>query len=88
MKIGARVENGAGEHRTTVTTNGASWPIDIPPKMPGDGSGVNGGELLFLALATCYCNDLYREAERGITVGGWKSRSTGCPGRRARRRPA
>jgi uncharacterized OsmC-like protein len=30
---------------------------------------VNGGELLFLALATCYCNDLYREAaRRGIAV--------------------
>jgi organic hydroperoxide reductase OsmC/OhrA len=29
----------------------------------------NGGELLFLALATCYCNDLYREAAaRGIRI--------------------
>jgi uncharacterized OsmC-like protein len=28
---------------------------------------VNGGELLMLALATCYCNDLFREAAlRGI----------------------
>jgi organic hydroperoxide reductase OsmC/OhrA len=25
---------------------------------------VNGGEFLMLALATCYCNDLYREASR------------------------
>jgi uncharacterized OsmC-like protein len=25
---------------------------------------LNGGELLFLALASCYCNDLYREARR------------------------
>jgi organic hydroperoxide reductase OsmC/OhrA len=30
---------------------------------------VNGGELLFVALATCYCNDIYREAaKRGIEV--------------------
>ena len=30
---------------------------------------MNGGELLFLALATCYCNDIYREAaRRGIEV--------------------
>ncbi len=30
---------------------------------------TNGGELLFAALATCYCNDLYREAaKRSITV--------------------
>jgi uncharacterized OsmC-like protein len=33
------------------------------------GSLANGGELLFLALATCYCNDVYREAaKRGIAV--------------------
>lgn len=25
---------------------------------------MNGGELLFLALATCYCNDLHREARK------------------------
>jgi uncharacterized OsmC-like protein len=30
---------------------------------------VNGGEFLMLALATCYCNDLYREAARlGIPI--------------------
>jgi len=30
---------------------------------------VNGGEFLMLALATCYCNDLYREAARlGISI--------------------
>ena len=30
---------------------------------------MNGGELLFLALATCYCNDLYREAaKRAIRI--------------------
>jgi uncharacterized OsmC-like protein len=27
-------------------------------------SSANGGELLFLALATCYCNDIYREASK------------------------
>ncbi len=31
---------------------------------------MNGGELLFLALATCFCNDIYREASRRkIAVG-------------------
>ena len=35
------------------------------------GSSANGGELLCLAMATCYCNDLYREAaKRGIEVIG------------------
>jgi uncharacterized OsmC-like protein len=28
------------------------------------GSSVNGGELLCLALATCFCNDIYREAKK------------------------
>ena len=43
--------------------------LDIPPKPGGFGSSANGGELLFLALATCYCNDLYREAaKKGIQV--------------------
>ena len=36
----------------------------VPPKSAGKGSAINGGEFLMLALATCYCNDLYREAER------------------------
>ena len=32
-------------------------------------ASTNGGELLFLALATCYCNDIYREAaKRNIQV--------------------
>jgi len=33
--------------------------------------GANGGELLCLAMATCYCNDIYREAAtRAIEVIG------------------
>jgi uncharacterized OsmC-like protein len=68
VKVSARVEN-SGEHRTTLTTNGISQSIAIPPKTSGSGSSASGGELLFLALATCYCNDIYREAARqGVTV--------------------
>ncbi|HEX5830948.1 MAG TPA: OsmC family protein [Gemmatimonadaceae bacterium] len=43
----------------------------MPAKPDGGGSGINGGELLCLALATCYCNDLYREAaRRGLRLTG------------------
>jgi uncharacterized OsmC-like protein len=43
--------------------------VDIPTRENGFGSSVSGGELLFLAIATCYCNDIYREAaKRGITI--------------------
>lgn len=69
MEISALVEHRSGEHAATVATNGSEQPVAIPGKSLGFGSAVNGGELLFLALATCYCNDLYREAKkRGIEI--------------------
>jgi len=69
MKISAHVGNSQNQHQVTLTTNGNSHSISIPPKSSGLGSSANGGELLFLALATCYCNDLYREAaKRNIQV--------------------
>ena len=69
MKISACVENSEGQHHVTLATNDNSHTIVIPPKSTGFGSSANGGELLFLALATCYCNDIYREAaKRNIKV--------------------
>ncbi len=69
MKISARIENSEGSHQVTLTTNDNVHSISIPPRPTGFGSSANGGELLFLALATCYCNDIYREAaKREITV--------------------
>ena len=69
MKISARVENSEGQHHVSLTTNDNSHSIVIPPRATGFGSSANGGELLFLALATCYCNDIYREAvKRNIKV--------------------
>jgi organic hydroperoxide reductase OsmC/OhrA len=69
MKITANIQNSQGQHDVTLTTNDKSHSIVIPSKSSGPGSSVNGGELLFLALATCYCNDLYREAaKRNIKV--------------------
>ncbi len=69
MKITSRVDNSNGRHEITLSTNTNSHSITIPPRLSGYGSSANGGELLFLALATCYCNDIYREAaKRGIQV--------------------
>ena len=62
MKISARVENSHNQHHVTLATNDQHHTLDIPPKATGYGSSANGGELLFLALATCYGNDIYREA--------------------------
>src|SRR6266516_2740961 len=69
MNISAHVLNSQGKHEVTLSTNGQNHSIAIPPKPSGFGSSANGGELLFLALATCYCNDIYREAaKRGMQV--------------------
>jgi uncharacterized OsmC-like protein len=69
MKITSRITNQQGKHSITIETDGREQQLAIRPGGDGLGSSVNGGELLFAALATCYCNDLYREArKRGIEV--------------------
>ena len=69
MKVSAKVQNSGGQHHVTLRTNDNVHSLAIPPKPTGFGSSANGGELLFLALATCYCNDIYREAaKRGLEV--------------------
>lgn len=69
MRITAKVENSRNNHKVTLQTNHNVHSIVIPPRPTGYGSSANGGELLFLALATCYCNDIYREAaKRNINV--------------------
>jgi uncharacterized OsmC-like protein len=88
MKIAARVSNTSSDHTVEVETDGRLQSIGIAPKASGRGSSVNGGELLFAALATCFCNDLYREAaKRGIDVQDVKVEVTGAfrdPGEPAR----
>jgi organic hydroperoxide reductase OsmC/OhrA len=88
MKIAARVSNTSSGHTVEVETDGRRQSIGIPPKSVGRGSGINGGELLFAALATCFCNDLYREAsKRNIAVQDVEVEVTGTfgnPGEPAR----
>ena len=64
MNISASVISSKGKHQVQVKTGDTSQSLDVRAKVAGDGSSINGGELLMLALATCYCNDLYREAKR------------------------
>jgi uncharacterized OsmC-like protein len=88
MKISARVSNTPSGHTVEVETDGRKQSIAIAPKNVGRGSGINGGELLFAALATCCCNDLYREAAKhSIDVQDVKVEVTGTfgnPGEPAR----
>lgn len=69
MRISAVVRNSLSAHEVTVSTSGSRKALAVPPKTGSAGSSVNGGEFLMLALATCYCNDLYREAAQlGIAI--------------------
>lgn len=68
MRVSASVANG-DSHKAAVRTGDAERELIVPAKTTGKGSAVSGGEFLMLALATCYCNDIYREAARlGIEV--------------------
>ena len=62
MRISASILNTGNQNDVTVSTNNTPKQVSIPAKLEGKGSSINGGELLFLSLATCFCNDLYREA--------------------------
>jgi uncharacterized OsmC-like protein len=87
MTITATIANEKQSNEITVSTNNNPKSLLIPAKPDGTGSSVNGGELLFLALATCYCNDVYREAAKmniavrsvEVTVSG-KFGGVGEPG--------
>lgn len=51
-----------------VTAVGSAGPftliVDRPLEAGGGGKGFNGGQLLYLAIAGCVSNDLFREAPR------------------------
>lgn len=64
MIISATIKNSFQKNEILVKTGNNEQTVSIPSKSEGFGSAVNGGELLFLALATCFCNDLYREASK------------------------
>ena len=64
MKISALITNSFQNNEIVVSTEGNSKNVAISPKADGYGLSLNGGELLFLSLATCFCNNLYREAKK------------------------
>lgn len=77
MEISATVRNSASAHAATVRTGAVSQLLAVPATATGLGCAINGGEFLMLALATCYCNDLYREAARlRIPIEGAEAEAT------------
>jgi uncharacterized OsmC-like protein len=78
MEISATINNSLHQNEVTVQTDGDTKIITIASKAGGYGSYVNGAELLLLSLATCFCNDIYREAKkRNISVSEVKVECTG-----------
>jgi uncharacterized OsmC-like protein len=71
MLISASINSTLNINDVEVSTNDTSQHVSLPPKATGFGSSINGGELLMLSLAVCFCNDLYREAKkRNIVLTG------------------
>jgi putative redox protein len=65
-----------------ATAVGAAGPytviVDRPASAGGGGLGFNGGELLYLAVAGCVSNDLFREAQAaGIALRRVRARARG-----------
>src|SRR5689334_12561355 len=78
MKISSTIISRPQYLEANVETNGSAKKVGIDFKSNGCGSAVNGGEMLLLALATCFCNDLYREAaRRNITLESVEVTATG-----------
>ena len=62
MRVSATVKNNLKNHMVIVNSSNKTQNIAISGKKKKVVSAVSGGELLAAALATCFCNDLYREA--------------------------
>jgi uncharacterized OsmC-like protein len=78
MEVSASIKSKIHLHQTVVQTNGSSKQITITPKSSGFGSSVNGAALLLLSIASCFCNDIYREADkRKIAFSGIEATVTG-----------
>ena len=63
------VRNVAGEPTGVGNAGPHTLVVDRPVEGGGRGIGFNGGELLYLAIAGCISNDLFREARtEGISL--------------------
>src|SRR5947207_12205050 len=56
------VRNVAGEATSVGSAGPYTLVVDRPAEAGGRGLGFNGGQLLYLAVAGCVSNDLFREA--------------------------
>ena len=69
IPVKAHMKNSSGFNTIKLSSGDESHSIEINTQEGGIGSKARGGELLFLSIAACYINDIYREAKnRDIEV--------------------
>jgi putative redox protein len=62
MRIEVETRNLNGQVTSLGTAEQFTLVVDRPTEGGGGGLGFNGGQLLYLAVAGCISNDLFREA--------------------------
>jgi putative redox protein len=62
MRIEVETKNLHGQVTSLGTAEQFTLVVDRPTEGGGGGLGFNGGQLLYLAVAGCISNDLFREA--------------------------
>ena len=73
IPVSASILNEKGKNIINLTFNDKQRSMDIATRDGGRGVRERSAELLFLAMAVCYTNDIYREAEiREIEVDSVK----------------
>ena len=68
MHIEVETQNLDGRVTSLATAEQFTLVVDRPTEGGGGGLGFNGGQLLYLAVAGCISNDLFREA-RAADIG-------------------
>src|SRR5260370_37582399 len=69
MPLEVETRNLAGQVTALGSGGQCTLVVDRPIEAGGGGRGFNGGQLMYLAIAGCISNDLFREAlGRGIKV--------------------
>jgi len=69
MPLEVETRNVAGQVTALGSAGQFTLVVDRPAEAGGGGRGFNGGQLMYLAIAGCISNDLFREAlGRGITL--------------------
>ncbi|MGE5449572.1 MAG: OsmC family protein [Bacteroidales bacterium] len=71
MKVSATVKSSVDHHEIVVKTNGNEKVMQLSARSSGHESSISGGELLMLSMATCFCDEFYREAiKRNLQISG------------------